>query len=102
MITVSIGSAERQIEDVTPDWVHEQISRRTAAGESVCIRLRIDDPRAVMTLTTEDCPPGSSNTRLPNQLELRLFEIWKQHDLNGHRVNSGHLISFLARLRAMF
>jgi hypothetical protein len=101
MVNIMIGKTERPFAEATPEWINQQIGRRRAAGESVCISVRIDEPGAVMSLTTQECPPGSSNNREPNPFEQRIFEVWQQYDLDKPRIETGKLISFLERLSRM-
>ena len=42
MVTVQIGnSEERNVRDVDPSWINQQINRRRAAGEPVCARVSV-------------------------------------------------------------
>lgn len=101
MITVSIGTAERPLLEATPAWVNEQLSRRYANGDRVCIRVRIDESGVLMSLTSHDCPRANSNYRPPSPLEQQIFDIWQFHRLDESDVNAGRLIPFLERLRGI-
>jgi hypothetical protein len=98
MILITIGSADKPLVEATPDWINQQINRRRADGGSVCVRIRIDEPGVVMSLSTPECPLGNSNTRGPNERERRVFELWKQHDLDKPDATGGAVVSFLNRL----
>jgi hypothetical protein len=46
MIRIQINSNERKIQDADPDWINEQINRWRRDGQSVCVRIQMDDVRA--------------------------------------------------------
>jgi hypothetical protein len=101
MINVMIGNTERALSEASPEWIHQQVHRRHSDGSPVCIRVRIDEPNAVMVLTTQDCPRGASNSRGPNALEQRIFDLWKHYQLDEAGFNGGQFAAFIERLRTL-
>jgi hypothetical protein len=96
MITVIIGHSRFALEDLSEGWLTEQIVRRRRDGQSVCVRVEIQTPRANMTLATPGCA-GPGGGRLPTAVESRIFDLWDQLKLNTAAFSPGNLIAFLKR-----
>lgn len=98
MIKVKIGSEERNLEDVTPGWIKEQIIRRRRDGETICVRVFIEKDPLHMSLSTTDCPATAGPRRLPKPQERRVFELWDRLGLNEADFAAGQLIAFLKQV----
>lgn len=98
MINVKIGSTERTLSEASPEWIHQQIDQRHSERASACVRIRIDEPGAIMVLTTQHCPRGTLNSREPNRLEQSIFDLWKHNRLDEPEFKGGQLVAFLERL----
>ena len=98
MIRVQIGTSERAIENADPSWITEQINRRRRDGQTVCVRVRIDDSRANMILTTPACAGAGGGNRPPNAQESEIFDLWEKRGLNKGDFAPGNLIAFLNQL----
>ncbi|MFH1671806.1 MAG: hypothetical protein ABIF87_00025 [Pseudomonadota bacterium] len=99
MIRVRIGDAERELSSVSESWINQQINRRRADGQSVCVRVIIRQEELNMTLSTQSCPKGSGG-RPPNRYEKQVFDLWEQRGLNRDKFTGGKLISFLKQLKS--
>jgi len=56
MIRVRVGSDERDMTgSVDEQWINQEINRRRAAGESVCVRVTIHDAEVNVALATPTC-----------------------------------------------
>lgn len=98
-IHVIIGSSEREINDIEPNWINEQINRRKNDGVPVCVKVYIKNESVNISLVTTDCPCGrNSGGRLPNHQEREIFELWNKLHLNDENFSSGNLIAFLKQV----
>jgi hypothetical protein len=68
MVTIKIGSSQGELEDLREDWLAEQLARRRADNQSVCLEVKIATDRLNMRLATTTCPAGGP-TRAPTQAE---------------------------------
>lgn len=96
---IYIGSSERDLGDVEPGWVNEQIKRRKSDGLPVCVKIVINTCSANLVLSTADCPKNAVGGRSPNAFEKKLWDWWDQLHLNEDDFQAGNLIAFLQRLR---
>lgn len=100
MITVTVAGIEQDLAGHSESWLHEQIKRRQANGESVCVQVEIRTSEIHVGVSTGACPAGVASSRQPNAKERKILELWKHFELGGSDVNSGKLVAFLQRLRA--
>ena len=98
MINIRIGNEERKLEDAEESWINQQINRRRAAGESICVRVRIKDDHLDLILQTPTCPSGGGGGRTPNPHEREIIDIWNKLGLNKAHFAGGNLIAFLKQL----
>jgi hypothetical protein len=78
IITVHIGDGALPLDEADPNWVTEQLHRRRKAGQSVCVRVKVQvDPDINMLLSTPNCPKGNGGTRGLRRKERMIFELWK-------------------------
>jgi hypothetical protein len=73
-----------------------KINQRRRDGQSVCVRIQIDDIRAYMVLTTPACDGGSGGNRPPNEREI--LDLWEKHGLNKNEFAPANLLAFLNQL----
>lgn len=97
MVFVKIGGVERRVEEIDESWINQQIHRRRAAGEVVCVMVRIDTATAKVTLATSACG-GAGGGRPPNPEERRIIDLWRKHRLDANHFTGGNLIAFLRQL----
>lgn len=97
MIRVQIGNSERELSSVSESWVNQQINRRRADGENVCVRVIIRQENINMTLSTPSCPRGGGG-RPPNRYEEQIFSLWEKRGLNNVHFSGGNLVAFLKQL----
>jgi hypothetical protein len=97
MIEVQIGDIKKNVEDASPRWINEQLTRRRRNGEPVCVQVIIDKPQVHMRLTTPDCSRTmGSRTATPREQEM--FDLWERHRLNDPDFSGGNLVAFLKRI----
>lgn len=101
MITVSINGGKKQLNDVTPEWINQQINRRQAFNESVCVQVSIDESDYKMSLSTPICGGGAGGGRQPTSKEAELFSLWNKCGLSSMSFTGGELESFLMHLRRL-
>lgn len=99
MIKIRIADEERQIDTADAQWINQQINRRRADGQSVCVRVIIHEDGLDMVLSTPNCGTGGSGGRPPTTREKHVFDLWDTRGLNSTDFNGGNLIAFLNQLR---
>lgn len=98
MVRVQIGENERKLDEASPQWINEQINRRRADGNPICVRVLIDTPSVNLALATADCPGGGGGSRPPNGQEKEVLDVWEKLHLNSSDFTGGNLIAFLRQL----
>ncbi len=101
MITVQIGSSSRKEKDprnIDESWITQQIVRRKADGQRVCVRITVDCEKVNVILATADCGGGGGGGRPPNQLEECIFDLWDRSGMRRADFAPGNLIAFLKAL----
>lgn len=102
MITIRIGEEHRSLQEATPSWITEQIQRRRADGQAVCVRVSIQHGGLNMSLATPNCASTQGGGRPPTQNEKELFTLWADRGLNDPDFSGGNLVAFVAQLRRSF
>ena len=97
MITITIGSSSRQLEDASEGWITEQIVQRRDDRTSVCVRVEIHTSAINMVLATPGCGGGGGGRR-PTATEQRIFDLWAHYRLNTADYSPGNVIAFLKRV----
>ena len=97
-IKVQIGTSERDITDIEPNWVNEQINRRKKDGVPICVRVTIKRGDLNIALATNDCPGSGGGGRPPNRQEKEIFDLWNKLHLNRETFSSGNLVAFLKQI----
>jgi hypothetical protein len=87
-IQVKIGGTEKRLHDIDDCWVNQQINRRQAEGQLVCVQVSIECDRANMRLSTPTCGGGYGGGRMPNALEKKIFDNWERFNLNTNDFNA--------------
>ena len=98
-IRVLIGSSERDINNIEPNWINEQVNRRRSEGVPVCAKVIIEEGDINLSLATSDCPStGGGNRRLTGP-EKEVVDLWNKLHLSETNFSSGNLVAFLKQLR---
>jgi hypothetical protein len=97
-IRIQIGTSERDISDIEPNWVNEQITRRKKDGVPICVHVSIKQEEINISLTTNDCPKGGGGGRPPTKREIEIFHLWDKLHLNQKSFSAGNLVAFLKRI----
>ncbi len=97
MIRVRVGGNERALDDISEQWVNEQINRRRADGVPICVEVIFDTPDVRMGLSSPICGSGGGS-RPPNNHERAILDLWEKHHLNTDTFTGGNLIGFLKKL----
>jgi hypothetical protein len=98
MITIRIAEEERQLDAVDEQWINQQINRRRADGQSVCVIVTVHKDDLDMVLSTPNCASGGGG-RPPRPREKEVFDLWNQRGLNDTDFTGGNLVAFLKQLR---
>ena len=100
-IKVQIGISERDICDIEPNWVNQQINGRKKEGVPVCVRVSISQGDINFTLATTDCPAGGGGGggRPLNRQEKEIYALWKKLQLHQQSFSGGNLVAFLKQIK---
>lgn len=98
MSTVKIGTDELPLDQVTPQWINQQINNRRDDGESVCVIVRLRDPFPELNLATPSCGGGGRPERQYSDRESAILDMWRE-GMGQNGFTGGDLVSFLARLK---
>jgi hypothetical protein len=98
-IRVKIGPIEKDIADVDPSWINEQINRRREAEASVCVQVSIERDSVRLHLATSNCPHSRGSSRPLTTQENEILSLWKKLHLNEDSFTGGNLIAFLRQIR---
>lgn len=101
MIRVQIGTDERTGKEITERWINEQVNRRRAAGEPVCVRVSINTSSLNVSLATLACGGGGGGSRMPNPQERSVFDLWEKRGMNDPAFAGGNLVAFLNQVERM-
>ena len=104
MVTVQIGSEVRSFRDADGRWIQQQSDRRTADGQSVCIRVVIKENDVDLIFATAGC--GGSGRRdgpVPqfSAKENEVISEWRKHKLDQPEFPSGYVVDFLKALKRL-
>lgn len=102
VIIVTIGEQQRSLQEVTAEWINQQIQRRRADGRPVCARVSIQQGGLNMALSTPNCGNAGGGGRLPNSNEKEVFRLWADRGLDDPHFSGGNLVAFLAQLKRSF
>lgn len=100
MITIKIGQEERHIDEAYPDWINRQITARRAAGENVCVRVKISDGEVDLLLSTPSCGAGAGGSREARPREREVLDLWRQRGLNDEKFTGDELVAFLRQMKS--
>lgn len=98
MIKIQIGILERTLEEVTPEWINQQINLRRKDGVFVSVKVIIKTGSINMMLSTPDEESTAQAGRVPNEQERVIFDLWNKHQLNDIHFSGGNLVAFLKQL----
>lgn len=98
MVTIRIGTDSRSLEDADESWLAQQVDRRHAEGQPVCIDVAIRTPTMDIRLATPACGTGGGG-RPPRPEEAEVLELWTKAKLTSDDFSGGNLVEFVKRLR---
>jgi len=101
MVMVQIGQEERTYGEADERWVSQQIAKRKADGESVCVRVTIRENDAELNLATPTCGGGGGGGRAPSARENEIIAEWRKHNLDQSEFAGGNLVAFLKALKRL-
>jgi hypothetical protein len=102
VITVKVGSDEVRLDQVTDGWIAQAVGRRRADGVPACVQVQINEPSAVVLLSTPCCGHRGGGSRPPNRKELQILEWWEHLRLDRDDCDPANLGVFLQRLKGLF
>ena len=102
MVSIRIGNEQRNLDEIDESWINQQINRRRAAGQTVCVQVTVNSGNLNLTLSTPTCAGIGGGGRAPNLDEREVFDLWAKLGLNDARFTGGELVAFLKQLRRLF
>ena len=99
MIKIRIVNDERELAYADEHWVNQQINQRRADGQSVCVRVIINEGDLNIVLSTPTCGASGGSSRPPNHREKEVLGLWNQRRLNDVDFTGGNLVAFLKQLK---
>ncbi len=99
MIRIRIGETEKEFGSADESWINQQINRRRAEGQTVCVRVTVHEGDLNMVLSTPSCVTSGGGGRPPSPREKELFDLWNQRGLNDTDFTGGNLVAFLKQLK---
>jgi len=102
MIRIRIGEEERGLDSADEHWINQQINRRRADGQSVCVMVILHEGLLDMVLSTPNCGASGGGGRPPRPEEKEVFDLWGQRGLNDADFSGGSLVAFLIQLNRLF
>ena len=99
MIRVKIGSAERELINISDNWINQQLNRRRADGEDVCVLVNIKKNGLNMMLSTPTCQRNTSDSRRATTSENQIFDLWDRMGLSREQFEASDIIAFLKQVK---
>jgi hypothetical protein len=100
MILLKIGSQQRPADRADEEWINQQIERRRADGQAVCVTVTVNQDGLNMALSTPGCGAGGAG-RPPQAKEKEIFDLWGQVGLNDPQFTGSNVVTFLKRLSSL-
>lgn len=97
-VALCIGGEEREWSSVTDSWIRDQLGRRRADGQSVCVQLVVKGGDVDLRLSTPGCGATGSGGRAARGVEVKILEIWREAHLNSSEFSHGNVWSMLRRV----
>jgi hypothetical protein len=101
-VTIRIGNETRDLSSISESWIAEQINRRQADGQDVCVQITIHTGGVNIVLATPGCGGGGGGGgRPPNANEQEVFDLWNKRGLNASSFSGGNLLAFIKQLKKL-
>lgn len=97
-VALCIGSEEKELSSVTESWIREQLGRRRADGQNVCVQLIVKGDYVDVRLSTPGCGSTGGGGREARGVELKIIEIWREAHLNSPEFSAGNVFAMLRRI----
>ena len=104
MITIRVGEAVRSLDDIRnidESWINQQINRRRADNQPVCVQISIKDDPINMSLISAGCSGGGGGTRRPSSQEEQIFDLWEKAGMHKDDFHGVNLVAFFKQLRGI-
>lgn len=101
MIRIRIGGEEREFASADEQWINQQINRRRADSQPVCVRVTVHEGGLDMVLSTPTCGASGGGGRPPRPQEKEVFDLWNRRGLDDADFTGGNLVAFLKQLKQL-
>ena len=102
MVTIQIGGNDRTLEDVSDDWIIQQINRRRRDGQNVCVKVVIYADEVNIEMATPGCIRERYPRRRTTRDENNMFDLWDSLGLNDKNFKTENVVKFVNLLRSKF
>jgi len=96
-IIVKIGPIAKKIDEVSKEWINQQINGYRKDNKPVCVRVIIEGEGVKLNLSTASCPKASGG-RPPRREEKEILDKWNKLTLSKEEYPTGKLIAFLNQI----
>jgi len=97
-VALRIGAEEKEWSGVTETWIRDQLGRRRADGQNVCLQLIVRGGEINLMFSSPGCGGGGGGGRPLKPAESRILEIWNEMHLNTADFSSGNVFAMLRRV----
>lgn len=98
-VALRIGAEEKQWCSVTETWIRDQLERRRAGGQNVCVQLIVRGGEINLLFSSPGCGSGGGGGRsVLKPAESRILEIWNEMHLNSADFSAGNVFAMLRRV----
>lgn len=94
------GGETRSLAEAGESWINQQINRRRAEGQNVCVEVSISTSGLNLRLATPGCGSGGGG-RPPTANERAVLDLWSKLGLLSGDFTGGNLVAFLKQLRRL-
>jgi hypothetical protein len=102
MRTKRIGNVEKNLADVTEDWVVGEIIVQQRRDPGVVVQVTIREGTVFLLLSTPGEHRQKTTDRAPNDREKRIFDLWSSLGLSTAGFQPEAVIKFLKRIPTRF
>ena len=99
MRTIKIGDGdEKDLNDVTSNWITDQVNRRLRDDIPVCVIVTIKEGDVNVKLVTPACRVGRGVGPGPNDHEKAIFDLWEKLHLGERSFSAGNVVAFVKQV----
>lgn len=102
MIRVTIGNESRTANEISQQWLCNQINGRRNHHEHVCVRVIIKECGVGLQLQTPGCPIWAGGSGPLTHTESKIVDLWHKHKLDQPDFGCEGVYAFLGQVVRFF